>query len=275
MADPARNSPLVLRQADDGRSTLTRAFLILDAFREEMVLGVRAIARHTGLPAATVHRIAIQLVELDALSRVGRQYRLGPRVFEIGSLHYPPRLRTALHPFLVDLQRATGYDVSTLELAGTCVVVVDHIPARSHSSPLVKVGARIPAHATAAGKAILAQSSPLPLGFGPDADLIALTHRTVIEFAQLQRELEQIRRAGIAYEHCEAELATKAVAAPLLNRHGRVLGALMVSSTAPDFHPDNAAVAVATLARTLTRVGASTNIPFYARLPRSGGGTEC
>lgn len=252
---------------DEDRSTLGRAFSILDAFRGEMVLGVRAIARHTGLPATTVHRIATQLVELDVLARAGQQYRLGPRIFEVGSLHYPPKLRAALHPFLVDLQRATGCDVSTVELTGTCVVVVDHVPARTHSSTLVKVGARIPAHATAGGKAILAQSRQLP--FKSDADLVPLTPSTVTKIAQLRHELEQIRTTGIAHERGEAEPATKAVAAPLLNRHGRVLGALMVSSTAPDFNHDQTAVAVSKLTRTLTRVGASTNIPFYAKLRRS------
>jgi DNA-binding IclR family transcriptional regulator len=247
------------------QTVIGRVFAILDAFRGEMVLGIRPIARNTGLPPATVHRLVSQLVELDVLSKVGNQYRLGVRLFEVGLLHYPSKLRNALNPFLVDLQRATGADVSTNELTGRFVVVVDHVPARNNATPYLRVGARIAAHATAAGKAIMAQSHQVP--YDRDDQLTPLTPKTIKTLGHLESDLARTRTAGVAYEHGEADRATNAVAAPLLNRHGRILGALMVSSAAPGFVPENAAAAVATLARTLTRVGASTNIPFYAKLP--------
>lgn len=267
MAD-ARDA--VPSSASGATSTVARVFEILDAFRGEMVLGARAIARRTGLPASTVHRIAGQLADLGALSRVGTSYRLGPRVFEVGALHYPAELRAALHPFLVDLQRSTGCDVSMLEMTGRSVLVVDHVPARHCPCPLVKVGARLPAHATAGGKAIMASSSRIP--FERDSDLVALTPRTLRTLAALVGELERARSSGVAFDHGESDPGTKGVAAPVLNRQGQVLGALMASSAAPGFDPESAAVAVATLARALTRVGAATNISFYAGLrpPRRG-----
>ena len=102
--------------------------------------------------------------------------------------------------------------------------------------------------------------------FHSDSELTALTSRTIVRISQLRTELARVRAAGVAFEHGEADPETKAVAAPLLNRHGKVLGALMVSSTAPGFSPEDTAVAVSTLARTLTRVGANTDISFYAQL---------
>ena len=250
---------------EDG-TVVGRAFQVLGAFGDEMVLGVREIARRTGLPVATVHRMVGQLVDLDVLSRAGTQYRLGARIFEIGAHHYPVEMRNALNPFLVDLQRATGADVATVELVGADVVVIDHVPARTGACPGVSLGARLPARSTAGGKVIMAFSSPAPPG-GGDHSARRTTSGAVVEPDRLSAELASVRAAGVAYERGEHHPATQAVAAPLLNRHGRVLGALVLASTSPTFVPEDCAVAVGTLSRTLTRVGARANIAFYARLP--------
>jgi DNA-binding IclR family transcriptional regulator len=251
-------------ETDDG-TVVGRAFRVLGAFHDEMVVGVREIARRTTLPVATVHRIVGQLVELEVLSRAGTRYRLGARIFEIGAQHYPMKLRNAINPFLVDLQRATAADVATVELVGTYVVVVDHVPSRTDPCPGVSLGARLPAHATAGGKVIMAFTSTLPYDEG-DNELWRVTPRTIVDRTQLETELGSVRSAGVAYERGECDPATQAVAAALLNRHGRVLGALVLASTSPRFVPEDCAVAVSALSRTLTRVGARTNIPFYAQL---------
>ena len=70
--------------------------------------GVSDLARTTGLPRTTVHRVVNQLVDVGALGRVGTRYRLGPTLVELGNLHYPAKLRDSLDPFLSDLQRLTG-----------------------------------------------------------------------------------------------------------------------------------------------------------------------
>ena len=79
---------------------VTRAFEILGAFRSQPVLGVSELARRTGLPRTTVHRLANQLVEVGALGRVNTRFRLGPTLFELGNLHYPPKIRETLQPFM-------------------------------------------------------------------------------------------------------------------------------------------------------------------------------
>jgi IclR family transcriptional regulator, acetate operon repressor len=247
---------------------ISRAFAVLDAFRNEPVLGVSRIARVTALPRSTVHRITQQLVEAEALTRVGREYRLGVKLFELGTAHYPAKLRDALHPFLVDLQRVTGADVTTAELVGTDVVIVESVPARTSPASVVTIGARLPAHATAAGKIILAFSGDFP--YKRDADLVAVTPRTVNRVAALRREIADALVAGVAFDRGEVEPDRSSVAAPLLNRHKRVLGALMVTGSDDGFDPARLATAVQIVAHTLTRVGQTANIEFYARLRPHG-----
>jgi DNA-binding IclR family transcriptional regulator len=193
---------------------------------------------------------------------------LGVKLFELGRAHYPAKLRDALHPFLVDLQRVTGADVTTAELVGTDIVIVESVPARSAPASVVTLGARLPAHATAAGKVILAFSGDFP--YRRDTDLVPVTPRTLTHLAALRRDLAEAVSAGVAFDRGEIELDRSGVAAPLLNRHGRVLGALMITGSDRAFDPARVATAVQIVAHTLTRVGQTANIEFYARLRPHG-----
>jgi len=76
--------------------------------------------------------------------------------------------------------------------------------------------------------------------------------------------------SGIAFERGEIEPGRSSVAAPLLNRHKRVLGALMVTGADDGFDPARLATAVQIVAHTRTRVGQNANIEFYARLRPHG-----
>jgi DNA-binding IclR family transcriptional regulator len=154
--------------------------------------------------------------------------------------------------------------VATAEAIGNDVVIVESVRTRTSGPSAVELGARLPAHATAAGKVIMAYAGPLPDRLAES--LVALTARTITEMPVLVAQLAGIRRDGVAVERGELEVGRSSVAAPLLNRHGRVLGALMVSGPDTRFHPEAVGVAVTAVARTLTRIGAGANIEFYARL---------
>jgi DNA-binding IclR family transcriptional regulator len=93
--------------ASEGRgpSVASKVFAILEAFSPgEASLSLTRISRRTGLPIATAHRLAMELVRLGGLERDrGNKYRVGVRLWEIGSLA-PERggLRELAKPFLED-----------------------------------------------------------------------------------------------------------------------------------------------------------------------------
>ncbi|UGT40898.1 helix-turn-helix domain-containing protein [Nocardia yamanashiensis] len=69
-----------------GRGVLDGAFAVLEALgAAEDGLGLSALARATGLPKSSVHRLAEQLVELDAVQRVERRYYVGRAMARIGN----------------------------------------------------------------------------------------------------------------------------------------------------------------------------------------------
>ncbi len=87
------------------------------------------------------------------------------------------------------------------------------------------LGRPVPLHCSAAGKVFLAFGVSA-LGEGP---LESRTPATVVDPAALERELEQVRARGYGTTVDELEPGLSAVAAPVFERGGTVVGALAVS----------------------------------------------
>src|ERR1700721_3954955 len=90
-------------------AVIDRIALVLDAFDGPGRLTLAQIVRRTGLPRSSAHRMLDRLVQLRWLRRSGRDYELGMRLGELGSLavHQDRRVRAA-GPLLSELHRATG-----------------------------------------------------------------------------------------------------------------------------------------------------------------------
>jgi IclR family acetate operon transcriptional repressor len=241
-----------------------RVFAILRAFGSDEALGASALARATGLPRATVHRIASQLVDEGLLVRVDDKYRPSLGLFELGHLAHPARLRDAIIPYLEDLQRVTGADAQMAALDATDVVYVEHIPTRGSPSASIHLGARMPAHASAAGKVLLAHAASRTLR--KLHDLQPVTPRTITDLGVLEGQLAEIRKRGFGIDVEEAETGRFGVAVPVPNRHSRVLGALSLTGPVGSIDVERVLPSMQMLARTLTRVGEHVNVPYLARL---------
>src|SRR5690348_14642223 len=138
-------------------AVIDRISLVLDAFDGSGRLTLAQIVRRTGLPRSSAHRMLERLVQLRWLRRSGRDYELGMRLVELGSLAvHQDRLVRAAGPHLAELHRATGLVVHLAVLDGPDVVYLDKVGDRMVGALPTRVGARQPAHCTAVGKAILA-----------------------------------------------------------------------------------------------------------------------
>jgi DNA-binding IclR family transcriptional regulator len=157
-----------------------------------------------------------RLVQLRWLRRQGRDYELGMRLVELGSLAvHQDRLHSAAQPFLHELHRATGLVVHLAVLDGSDVVYLEKIAGGLGAAIPTRVGGRQPAHCTAVGKALLAFSDPDKLD---DFDVDLLTRKTRYSIStrrQLTEELAAIRARGVAYERAESVAGFGCVAAPI------------------------------------------------------------
>lgn len=240
-------------RADD--TFLRRAVAVLTAFRaDDDGLGAAELARRSGLPKSTAHRIALDLVAAGLLERRGPRVRLGLKLFEIGQRVPRQRvLRDAAVPSMSDLREATRQTVHLAVLEGGEVVYVEILGSSGGPRLPSQVGGRLPAHVTGVGKAILAFSPPDVVKSVLAAELVKTSERSVTAPGLLAKELERIRREGVAYDREESGRGIVCAASPVLGPDGFALGALSVSGWSSKMRLAAVAPAVHTAALTLSR----------------------
>lgn len=236
-------------------SVLDRAASILAAFRvEDRTLGVSELARRTGLAKSTVSRLTTELVRLQYLERHGASLRLGLALFELGQLAATPKeLRRRAIGIMADLRNATGQTIHLAVLDGTEVVYIEIL--RGRGTPVLpsRVGGRLPAHATAVGKALLALAPPQALEDVLAHGLERIGPNTITDEQTLRRELAEIAGSGLAYEQNESAQDSFCTASPVLDAGGALVAALSVSGKVGQLDVHRVAPAVHTAALALGR----------------------
>jgi len=240
----------------NGASVLERAFSLLEVVGSDgSSVGLAELARRAGLPKATAYRLANQLIDLHVLERVGQQYHLGLKLFELGSSVTRQReLREAALPFMEDLYEATHETIHLGVLDGVEVLYAEKIAGRRKCSVQTTLGVRKPLYCTGLGKAILAYSRPQLVESVIRNGLSRITPYTITDPHRLQLELKRAAESGVSYDREEYELGINCVGSPLLNRAGRAWAAISVTGPTTRFRPERMAAAVRTAALGLTRV---------------------
>jgi IclR family transcriptional regulator, pca regulon regulatory protein len=140
---------------------------------------------------------------------------------------------------LVALQRLAQCPVTLAMLDGTELVVVDRAICESSSRSEAAIDAyrRLPAHATALGKVLLAyQPEQREQALVTGIELRSLTPFTITDRHDLLRELQCVRRRALAVEDREHLPYRRSIAAPVRGAHNRVIAAVgitMLDATAP------------------------------------------
>lgn len=241
--------------------SVARAARILKALGSEQArLGVTELAERIGLAKATVYGLlrtleAHQFVEQDL--ETGK-YRLGPALLQLGNAfldNHELRARSLL--WAESLASRAREAVYVGVLYGPSVLIVHHVFRPDDSVQILEVGAAIPWHACALGKAMVAFLDPDERKELLDGGLPRLTGQTLTDPEVLVGELARIAREGIAVEDQEAILGEAGIASPLFDHHGAVVGAIGLAGPVEHLLPGAAApdllAAVKEAARGLSR----------------------
>lgn len=232
---------------------LEKVALLLGAFTGGVPLDLAELGRRTGLARSSVHRLVTDLVALDWVHRVGNQYELGMALFELGELvPLKHRLRTVALPFMQDLFAATGETVHLAVRDGVDALYAEKIHGHGSLALPSRTGGRAPLTCTAVGKALLAHETPEVLNDVLGRPLRRWTPASVVDADVLIRQLEEVRRTGIALEREEAALGGACVGAPVLVS-GRPVAALSVAVPIDRFAPERLGPAIRTAALGLAR----------------------
>src|SRR6266487_5077426 len=145
-------------------------------------LGVTELSERLGLAKATIYGLlraleAHQMVEQDA--ETGK-YRLGPALLQLGNAFLDNNeMRSRSLLWAENLATRAQEAVLVGVLYGQNVLVVHHVFRPDNSVQLLEVGASIPWHACAVGKAIVAHAEPGRRDALLGEALVRLTGRTL------------------------------------------------------------------------------------------------
>jgi DNA-binding IclR family transcriptional regulator len=212
--------------------SIGRALSILTAIsRHADRVSLSELARRTRVPKSTVHRILGVLESHHAVERQRGGYRLGPTCLALGNsaTTSDDLLRRTLMPHLVGLFAVLGEAVSLAVLREDQVFYLETLYNASHQHLIQRTEQHAPAHATAAGKLLLAHTPSLAARYGVDVPLVGLTSNTITTFGQFAAELARIRHAGLAISREEYVSGLVGVATAVVGPGGVPIAALTVS----------------------------------------------
>ena len=214
--------------------------LLMHLARARGPVGVTQLSRELGLGKSVVHSLlstlkARRFVEQDPDS----SYRLGYQLLVLGeSVQGEMGIRRLALPVmreLVDYAQEAGY----LMVPGRNVgILLDRVDPDNEVRVTMEIGQVSDLHAGASSKAILAFLSPGEIEeYIRETGLPRITRDTTTDPQELREELAEIRRRGYSYSEQQLFEGIAGLAAPVLDRHGRVVASVGLASLIQRLRP--------------------------------------
>jgi DNA-binding IclR family transcriptional regulator len=214
-------------------ATVSKALEILDLFGDGREgLSLTQIAEAIQLPKSSIFRYLATLERFHYLERDERteRYHLGLKLLQLGSLVASRLdLRNLALPVMWQLRKSFGETINLAIPHDNKVVYIDVLESQDVVRMASSMGSEELMHATALGKAILAQLPRAAVENLLVLPLKSLTERTIVDMATLFAELEQIRIQGYAIDDREGNLQARCIGAAIRDYRGQVVAAISVS----------------------------------------------
>jgi len=254
-----RNGSALRPAAEPSRAVLN-AISILECFdQRNRALSLAEISRRTGVPKATAlrHLLALDEAGYVVVDDNRQSYSLGSRALLLAQRYLAQFDRLdSLRPVLADLAEESGETAHYGVLEGSELVYLEIAESPQRVRIYVRRGDRLPAHAVAAGKAILAYESEASVAAFLGRGLSALTRRTITRPAEFRAALAAVRRRGYAVNLGEWVEEVTAVSAPVFGPGGQTVGAIGVAGLGTRLNAARVAEIGALLKRSARRVSA-------------------
>lgn len=214
--------------------TLQTSKRVLDTVQELDGAGVTDVAERLDLATSTAHGYLSTLEGIDFLYKQGGVYHIGLEFLNKGG--YARERKKAygvVRQKVVEVAEETGERSQfKVEEHGQAIYLYTHTG--SHAVHMdARAGKKSHLHASAAGKAILAElPASRQQAVVDQKGLPALTDRTLTDETALAEELQTVRDRGFAINKQESIDGLNAVGVPIMEPNGDVLGAISVSGPA-------------------------------------------
>src|SRR5262252_7798912 len=224
----------VEEKARGGVQSIGRAFAILEEVaRNRDGIGLADLSKRVGLHNSTTFHLVRTMVSLGYIRQIKdtKRYRIGRPLFALAASALDEMEMVSMAtPVLDDLARETGESSHFAARMGDAVVVMARTSGPSAFQLAERVGVVRPAYCTALGKIILAALRPDQLErYLERIELKPLTPSTITEPARLRKEIDEVRKAGIAFDDGEFDGEVRCAAMAIRDFSGQVVGAIGIS----------------------------------------------
>jgi DNA-binding IclR family transcriptional regulator len=201
----------------------------------------KEICDNIELPKSTVHNLVQTLVNLNILEKKddSGKFIIGLKCFELGNAYlssnpFYNQAKEIIEAISIKCNETTHFAI----LNGTDVVYLYKFDSTQPLRIFSHVGKRVPAHATAIGKALLSGYTDQEIRkMYPDPVLPSMTPNTITSVYVLLEQLREIRRTNVAYEKEESSPYVQCYAVPILNRQGFPVAGISIST--PIYREEN------------------------------------
>jgi len=209
-------------------------------------VSLKQLAQETGLHPSTAHRILGAMASSGFVEKGDSgTYRLGIRLLELGNIVKSRiDIRDVAMPLMQRLHEQTGESVNLGMRQGDEIVYVERTSSGRSAVRIVHiVGARAPLHTTATGKLFLAEDAVSRVrDYARHTGLPAATPNSITSLPLLERELDKVRRHGVAFDMDEVETGVRCIAAGIRDDSGALVAGLSLSTPAERFDADRASI---------------------------------
>ncbi len=216
---------------------LERGLRMLGEFsRDTRVISAPEFARRLALPRSTVFRLLSTLESMGFVEREANDYRLGVAVLRLGFEYIASLELTELgQPLMQQLCDDIRYPINLVVRDRRSIVYVAKVAPPTPFASSVRVGTRLPAHATVLGR-ILLEDLTLPelRTLYPEEHLEEFSHNTPKTALELFDMVERDRARGYVLGEGFFEASISSVAAPVRDHTGLIVAAL--GATIPSNH---------------------------------------
>lgn len=214
-----------------GIKTTSRVFQIIELLMERDGMQLTEVAKELDMAKSTAYRHLVSIEREGYVVREGDVYYPGMKFLNVSQY-----VRTRKDVYELTKPKVEQLADRTDERAEFIIeeqgwgIFVHRAIGDNAVQTDTQIGKRVPLHATAAGKAILADYPDEQVEVILDQrGLSAMTDQTITGRDELYAELEEIRDDSVAYNRQEYIEGLNAVGVPVANQDDEVLGALSIS----------------------------------------------
>lgn len=212
--------------------TVVRSMDILNLFLEHHELTFQEIIELSMIPKTSVYRMLLTLEEMGFVEKGDdSKYRLGLMFLTYGNLVASRlNIRQIAYNVMQDLHKELKEAINLIIRQGNEAIYIEKVDVYQKVRLYTAVGRRSPLYAGACARVILSFLSDQEIDdYLSQVELEEIASGTISDKEKLLNTIEEARIKGYTISHSELENYTSAIAAPIFDFKGEIIGGLSIA----------------------------------------------